>query len=138
MPDSIDRRDFLLRAAGVGSALGLVAGGVALVRGGDTARAGAAARAGARGLASGRSMAAGASTVGGDALASGAAGSTLAGPPIRGQVIKRGASGFAQAAHVYNERFDSVLPSLVARPLDTPDVTQWRTEVCWPLAPAGQ
>ena len=22
-------------------------------------------------------------------------------------------------------------------PLDTPDATQWRTEVCWPLAPAG-
>jgi len=22
-------------------------------------------------------------------------------------------------------------------PLDTPDTTQWRTEVCWPLAPAG-
>ncbi|MGD0067508.1 MAG: MerR family transcriptional regulator [Streptosporangiaceae bacterium] len=22
-------------------------------------------------------------------------------------------------------------------PLDTPDVTQWRTEVCWPLVPAG-
>lgn len=26
----------------------------------------------------------------------------------------------------------------LADPLDTPDVTQWRTEVCWPLAPAGQ
>jgi len=25
----------------------------------------------------------------------------------------------------------------LADPLDTPDVTQWRTEVCWPLAPAG-
>jgi len=22
-------------------------------------------------------------------------------------------------------------------PLDIPDPTQWRTEVCWPLAPAG-
>jgi hypothetical protein len=22
-------------------------------------------------------------------------------------------------------------------PLDTPDTTQWRTEGCWPLAPAG-
>jgi effector-binding domain-containing protein len=22
-------------------------------------------------------------------------------------------------------------------PLDIPDSTQWRTEVCWPLAPAG-
>ena len=145
MPDSIDRRDFLLRAAGVGSALGLVAGGVALVPGGDAARAGAAARggtagrvgAGAGGVASGRSMAGGAtaaggaSTAGGDTIASGAAGSTFAGPPIRGQVIKRGASGFAQAAHVYNERFDSVLPSLVARPLDTADV---RTAVNWGVA----
>ena len=26
----------------------------------------------------------------------------------------------------------------LADPLDTPDVTHWRTEVCWPLAPAGQ
>ncbi len=26
---------------------------------------------------------------------------------------------------------------LPANPLDTPDATQWRTEVCWPLAPAG-
>jgi DNA-binding transcriptional MerR regulator/effector-binding domain-containing protein len=25
----------------------------------------------------------------------------------------------------------------LANPLDTPDNTQWRTEVCWPLAPAG-
>jgi effector-binding domain-containing protein len=25
----------------------------------------------------------------------------------------------------------------LADPLDTPDNTQWRTEVCWPLAPAG-
>jgi len=25
----------------------------------------------------------------------------------------------------------------LANPLDTPDSTQWRTEVCWPLAPAG-
>ena len=123
MPDSIDRRDFLLRAAGVGSALGLVAGGVALVRGGDAARAG---------IASGEAMAGGASAAGGDAFATGAAGSSIAaGPPIRGQVIKRGASGFAQAAHVYNERFDGVLPSLVARPLDTADV---RTAVNWGVA----
>ena len=26
----------------------------------------------------------------------------------------------------------------LANPLDTPDVTQWRTEVCWPLAQAGR
>jgi effector-binding domain-containing protein len=25
----------------------------------------------------------------------------------------------------------------LAHPLDTPDITQWRTEVCWPMAPAG-
>jgi hypothetical protein len=25
----------------------------------------------------------------------------------------------------------------LANPLDTPDTTQWQTEVCWPLAPAG-
>jgi effector-binding domain-containing protein len=25
----------------------------------------------------------------------------------------------------------------LAHPLDTPDITQWRTEVCWPLAAAG-
>ena len=35
---------------------------------------------------------------------------------IRGPVIKRGAPGFLQAAHVYNERFDGVLPAAVARP----------------------
>jgi FAD/FMN-containing dehydrogenase len=51
-----------------------------------------------------------------------------AGPPIRGQVIRRGAPGFLSAAHVYNERFDHVLPSLVARPLDaldTRDTVRW-------------
>ena len=53
------------------------------------------------------------------------------GPPIRGQVIRRGAPGFLQAAHVYNERFDGVLPNLVARPLDAADV---RTAVQWGLA----
>ncbi|HKO28767.1 MAG TPA: FAD-binding oxidoreductase [Solirubrobacteraceae bacterium] len=59
-----------------------------------------------------------------------AAGS-IAGPPIRGQVIKRGAAGFAAAAHVYNSRFDGVLPSLVARPLDGADVL---TAVKWGVA----
>lgn len=53
------------------------------------------------------------------------------GPPIRGQVIRRGASGFATAAHVYNERFDSVLPDLVARPLDATDV---QAAVRWGVA----
>ena len=51
-----------------------------------------------------------------------------AGPPIRGQVIRRGAPGFVQAAHVYNELYDRVLPNLVARPLDAADV---RTAVQW-------
>ncbi len=55
----------------------------------------------------------------------------IAGPPIRGPVIKRGAAGFAQAAHVYNSRFDGVLPSLVARPLDGADV---KTAVKWGVA----
>ena len=56
---------------------------------------------------------------------------TPSGPPIRGQVIKRGASGFLQAAHVYNERFDGVLPNLVARPVDGADVV---TAVKWGVA----
>jgi FAD/FMN-containing dehydrogenase len=50
------------------------------------------------------------------------------GPPIRGQVIRRGAAGFARAAHVYNQRFDGVLPALIARPLDASDVS---TAVEW-------
>jgi FAD/FMN-containing dehydrogenase len=54
-----------------------------------------------------------------------------AGPPIRGRVIRRGTDGFRQAAHVYNERFDGILPSLIARPLDAQDV---RTAVKWGVA----
>jgi len=54
-----------------------------------------------------------------------------AGPPIRGQVIRPGTRDFPAAAHVYNERFDNVLPSLVARPLDTADV---RAAVNWGVA----
>ena len=56
------------------------------------------------------------------------AASAQSGPPIRGQVIRRGASGFLNAAHAYNERFDAVLPNFVARPLDAPDVV---TAVKW-------
>jgi len=41
---------------------------------------------------------------------------------MRGPVIARGSRGFAQAAHVYNERFDYVTPLAVARPLDPEDV----------------
>ncbi len=47
---------------------------------------------------------------------------------IRGPVIQRGSRGFAGAAHVYNERFDSVLPRAVARPVDAEDV---RDAVRW-------
>jgi FAD/FMN-containing dehydrogenase len=43
-------------------------------------------------------------------------------------VLTRSSPGFLQAAHVYNERFDGVLPSIVARPLDAIDV---RTAVRW-------
>ncbi|MBV9196156.1 MAG: FAD-binding oxidoreductase [Solirubrobacterales bacterium] len=56
------------------------------------------------------------------------AGARGIGPPIRGQVIKRGAPDFLTAAHVYNERFDNVLPSLVARPIDAADV---RAAITW-------
>jgi FAD/FMN-containing dehydrogenase len=124
VPDSIDRRDFLLRAVGIGSALGLAAGGAALARGDAVARGTALAGGGA--AARGTALAGGGAVMGrGGALARAAASAV---PPIRGQVIKRGAPGFAQAAHVYNMRFDSVLPSLVARPVNAADV---RTAVNW-------
>jgi FAD/FMN-containing dehydrogenase len=42
---------------------------------------------------------------------------------IRGPVISRGQTGFAAASHVYNERFDYLRPTAVARPLDTNDVS---------------
>ncbi len=42
---------------------------------------------------------------------------------MRGRVFERGARGYAAAAHVYNERFDYVLPRAVARPLDARDVS---------------
>jgi FAD/FMN-containing dehydrogenase len=41
---------------------------------------------------------------------------------IRGPVISRGQPGFSTAAHVYNERFDGVLPQAVARPISGADV----------------
>jgi hypothetical protein len=41
---------------------------------------------------------------------------------IRGHVFERGAAGFTQAAHVFDPRFDHVLPDAVARPLDGIDV----------------
>ena len=45
--------------------------------------------------------------------------------------MRRGEPGFVQAAHVYNERYDAVLPRLVARPLDAADV---RAAVRWGVA----
>jgi FAD/FMN-containing dehydrogenase len=50
---------------------------------------------------------------------------------IRGQVIRRGSPGFTDAAHVYNERFDAIVPRAVARPLDAVDVL---AAVRWGLA----
>ncbi len=41
---------------------------------------------------------------------------------IRGPVLRPGQRGFANAAHVYNMRFDGILPEAVARPLDAADV----------------
>ncbi|HUA47403.1 MAG TPA: FAD-binding oxidoreductase [Solirubrobacteraceae bacterium] len=68
-------------------------------------------------------------SVSGEAIARAAKRS--AGPPIRGQVIRRGAPGFLAAAHVYNERFDGVLPTWVARPIDAGDVVK---AVSWGVA----
>ncbi len=42
---------------------------------------------------------------------------------MRGPVIERGRPGFAAASHVYNERFDYLVPRAVARPLDSRDVS---------------
>jgi FAD/FMN-containing dehydrogenase len=41
---------------------------------------------------------------------------------MRGHVFNRGDPGFLSVAHVYNERFDGVLPKAVGRPLDARDV----------------
>lgn len=41
---------------------------------------------------------------------------------IRGHVFEPGDPGFQAAAHVFNPRFDHVLPSAVARPINGPDV----------------
>ena len=49
----------------------------------------------------------------------------------RPRVRARGARDMPAAAHVYNERFDGVLPAAVARPLDAADV---RGAVRWLLA----
>jgi FAD/FMN-containing dehydrogenase len=41
---------------------------------------------------------------------------------IRGHVFERGAPGFETVAQLYNPRFDGILPSAVARPVDSVDV----------------
>ena len=41
---------------------------------------------------------------------------------MRGHVFNRGDPGFVSVAHIYNERFDSILPKAVGRPLDVKDV----------------
>src|ERR1700733_4338421 len=92
----IDRRAFLVSAGAAGLSVACGTSGQTVARAGQTV-----ARAGqriARAAASG------------------------AGPPIAGQVIKRGAPGFVAAAHVYNERIDGVLPMWVARPTGAGDV----------------
>ncbi len=81
-------------------------------------------------------LAVGASTV---LLGPGAKRPRAPGPPvartlhqaIRGPVIYRGNAGFAAAAHVYNERFDNVLPRAVARPNNAGDV---QSAVKWAVA----
>ncbi len=50
---------------------------------------------------------------------------------IRGSVIGPGEPGFARAAHVYNEAFDSVMPFAVARPESAADVQR---AVRWAVA----
>jgi hypothetical protein len=41
---------------------------------------------------------------------------------MRGHVFNRGDPGFTSVAHIYNERFDGILPKAVGRPLDAKDV----------------
>ena len=41
---------------------------------------------------------------------------------MRGHVFNRGDPGFVQVAHIYNERFDGILPRAVGRPIDVKDV----------------
>ena len=47
---------------------------------------------------------------------------------VGGRAFTPGQAGYSAAAHVYNERFDNVMPLAVARPLDTTDV---RSAVRW-------
>lgn len=41
---------------------------------------------------------------------------------MRGHVFNRGSPGFTSVAHIYNERFDGILPQAVGRPLSVQDV----------------
>jgi FAD/FMN-containing dehydrogenase len=50
---------------------------------------------------------------------------------MRGHVFTKGDPGFPSVAHIYNERFDGVLPHWVARPIDAADV---RGAVRWAVA----
>jgi FAD/FMN-containing dehydrogenase len=111
--ERVDRRDFLAAAG---------ASGVALIAGCSSSAVAAHAGAASRHVA------------GAAARARVAAGSGIPRTlkqAIRGAVIKPGSPGFAAAAHVYNARFDNVLPSIVARPVDTADVA---AAVRWAVA----
>jgi FAD/FMN-containing dehydrogenase len=108
MGDALDRRAFLIGAAGTTAAL--------LVEG-------------AGGLADGQVLARRAAS-GRIARVPPAVPRTLQ-QAIRGHVFTRGAPGFTGAAHIYNPRFDHVLPDAVARPVDGIDV---RDAVRWAVA----
>jgi hypothetical protein len=106
-PSSIDRREFLRGAAGVA-----LAGGAGAAGPGASAAAAQVVR---------RSR----------VRRPGPAVPRTLEDAMRGPVISRGARGFAQAAHVYNQRFDHVTPRAVARPLSPEDV---RGAVRWAVA----
>lgn len=98
--DTLDRRAFLSGLGGVGLALVAGCGG----SGTQTTR-----------------LASSLGPAGLRARASQASARTLQ-QAIRGHVFLPGQPGFTAAAHVYNPRFDGVLPTAVARPVDSIDV----------------
>lgn len=55
---------------------------------------------------------------------------TDAASPVIAAAVSSRICGLQGRAGPVRERY-------LANPLDTPDTTQWQTEVCWPLAPAG-
>jgi FAD/FMN-containing dehydrogenase len=95
--DDLDRRAFLSGLGGVG--MMLVSGCGSRAKAGGTSRTGTSARAAVPRALPRRLQQA-----------------------IRGHVFERGHPGFSAVAHVYNPRFDGVLPSAVARPVDAHDV----------------